>query len=434
MSAPTIVSGHVTGSDSSSQTNHVVTLPTNASGDIIFVAIASDDPADTFSLSGYTALYAAVDINAGAEGAVFYKTSGGSEGSTVTVVTTVSERCSWIAWAVRSTAGIEGTATATMGTSTSADVPAVTTTGVNRLRLSVVMTDGVTTPHGTATNSHTKLAEISATSAASVSVHSKTVATASTDPASTVSMTSDQWAGLSWAMTPAAGTLYSQSASGGLTPSGALVRKALKLVAGTVTPSGEIIRKALKLVAGGLTPSGAVIRKALKLVAGSLTLAGALATQKMIIFYQAVGGTLTLAGAIIRKTSKAVAGSLTPAGAVIRKVSKLVAGAVTSSGALVRKALKVVAGAVTPSGALASRRLLYVVVGGALTLAGSLAKKTKRAITGALTLAGTLATERSGQIFGTISLTVASVRDLSVRRWLNSLTVAARNALTVRRK
>ena len=62
-----------------------------------------------------------------------------------------------------------------------------------------MLTDGVSTPHGTATG-YTKIGEISGTSAATVSAFYQTASTAGAISSQTVSIASEQWANISFAI------------------------------------------------------------------------------------------------------------------------------------------------------------------------------------------------------------------------------------------
>ena len=64
--------------------------------------------------------------------------------------------------------------------------------------------------------------------------------------------------------------LFTQSASGGVTPAGALVTKTLKALTGALAPAGAIITKTLISLSGAITPTGALNLKALMALAGSL--------------------------------------------------------------------------------------------------------------------------------------------------------------------
>ena len=58
MTAPSIVSGHTTKADTSSQTSRTITTPTHSAGDYIFIAVTNDDNSGTINTpSGFTPIY-----------------------------------------------------------------------------------------------------------------------------------------------------------------------------------------------------------------------------------------------------------------------------------------------------------------------------------------------------------------------------------------
>lgn len=239
------------------------------------------------------------------------------------------------------------------------------------------------------------------------------------------------WAAAAVAIKPSTGTTFTQSNSGTLTSSGALIRKAKKVTAGTLTTAGAIIRKAKKVVAGTLTTAGAVRRKGQKVLAGTLTTSGAVTAFRK--FFRTLTGTLTSSGAIIRKPKKVLAGTLTTGGALAKKTFKTLAGTLTSAGGLTSQILQI----------------YYQVVGGTLTTAGTLTRKAKKSIGGTLTTAGTLIRKAKKTLGGTltssgamsggiavaaVALTVAARAVLSLPNRLQTWALAVRNTFTVREK
>lgn len=207
MANPTYVaSSFITGFNSSNTTSYSVTLPTNSAGQTMYYAIASDAVSQTFTTpSGWSVKKSNVDIPATsptATAALFYKVSNGSEPATITQVVGTSERQVWALWTVDSDGGFDADGTDTTGNSATATVPAVTTTSDNCLIWSVVFTDGVSTPHGTISG-YTKLGEVSQASAASLSVFYIAQGTHGTQASQTVSITTEQWLGITFAIKPA---------------------------------------------------------------------------------------------------------------------------------------------------------------------------------------------------------------------------------------
>lgn len=341
MAAPSIVSGYTEAGNGSNSTTLVINTPTHSDGDVIYVVWVTDGDSATASISGsgWTTLEGPQDIpsSLGATAGVlyvWYKTAS-SEGADYTITTSVSERSLAIAFAVAGDNGIDAEATYASGSDTSAEVGDVTTTVADTLRISVVVSVGVKTV--STMTGHTLLATHSYTSAGTISVQHKTLASSGTDTGETATLGATYWGSYAWAIAPVGGgTTYNQSAAGSLTPTGAISRRVNKTVAGVLTPAGAIIRQAAKTVAGVLTPTGAVLKQAAKVLAGALTPSGALSTQQITVYFQSVAGSFTPSGALVRQTNKVLAGTLGLAGAISRQIAKVVAGVLGLSGALAR--------------------------------------------------------------------------------------------------
>ena len=125
-----------------------------------------------------------------------------------------------------------------------------------------------------------------------------------------------EWALVAIAIKPATGTTFNQSISGGITPSGALVKATTHKLSGGITATGALLKSATKKVAGALTPTGALTASRLvtKVLTGSVATTGALLTQRVKILAGAVGAS----GALVRNITKVLTGALTPTGALNR--------------------------------------------------------------------------------------------------------------------
>lgn len=207
MAAPTIAAGYTSGADAANTTSTPVTAPTNVSGQRIYVAVVSDAASDVMDLSGFSKKYDNVDVVAAATFSLFYKTSSGSEPGSYTVTGTVSERRTWIAFAVDNDNGFDSTASNASGTGTTAACNFATTTQNNCLLVNVVAVDssaGDNTPHTPA--SMTKLTDKFGSSAGGISVNYEAATTAGLWPSgASVSLNaSDQWLSVAFAIAPVA--------------------------------------------------------------------------------------------------------------------------------------------------------------------------------------------------------------------------------------
>ena len=197
--------------------------------------------------------------------------------------------------------------------------------------------------------------------------------------------------GIAFELLALSGTEYTQSASGGITPAGAISKQDNKPVAGTVTSAGTISKSTSKILAGTLTSVGTLIKETSKILAGTLTTAGALEAVRLFVI--SLDGTLTSAGALIRDTSKSFAGTLTSAGTLIRDTAKSLAGTITSAGAATKETGKALSGTLTSAGAIS--KAVSKIVSGTLTTAGTISRAISKILSGVFSSAGGLASEHT---------------------------------------
>jgi len=190
MTAPSIVAGATKGVDGANTTGTTVTTPSYNTGDTIFVPAASDPTSQTFSITGFSSLTGNIDVPVSTPTGtanLLYKTNASSEPGSYTLSVGTSERQAWMAFAVTNDGGLGAQGTDNSGNSSTATIPAITTTAANSLVIAVIFGDQIITPFGAATG-YTKLNEVSGTSAASVAVYYQAVATAQTISAQNVSL------------------------------------------------------------------------------------------------------------------------------------------------------------------------------------------------------------------------------------------------------
>lgn len=303
MTAPAIVSGYTQAGNGSNSTTLVINTCTYTAGDLIVLVYVTDADSPTTaspSGSGWSALEGPQDVSNTTIGTagVFYvwtKTAG-SEPGTVTITASNSERAVAMMFAVSGHNGVGVEATYATGTDSSAESNNLTTTVNDCLRISIVGSTGVRTV--TTLTGHTLLATHSYTSAGTLSVQYKTIATAGSDTGQTATLDSGGWCTYAFAIKPPSGTTYNQAAAGSLTPTGAITKRTNKPAAGTLTPAGAIVKQTAKKVAGTFAPSGTLARRTNKLVSGVLTPAGAIFRTTI----KKLAGVLELSGLLDRLT------------------------------------------------------------------------------------------------------------------------------------
>lgn len=124
------------------------------------------------------------------------------------------------------------------------------------------------------------------------------------------------WCGIAVSVKPATGTAYNQTVSGGITPTGALVKATTHKLSGGITPAGTLRKATTRALTGALTPTGELF------------------TSRLVI--KALTGAIAPTGALLTRRVKILAGAIAPAGALVRSITKVLTGGVTPTGALSR--------------------------------------------------------------------------------------------------
>lgn len=219
------------------------------------------------------------------------------------------------------------------------------------------------------------------------------------------------------------GSTQNLTVDGGITPTGAMARRANVVKAGGMTPVGALVKVASLVRAGGATPSGALVKVVSKVLAGALsTITGALVNSALRLL--TVAGGITPAGALVKTVSLVRAGGITPAGALVKLVSAIKAGGITPSGVLVKTASKVFSGALSSLvGALINTSTRFVALAGGLTPSGALVKQAGKVLAGGITPSGVMVKLVSTAKAGGITPSGVLVRTAR-KVWAGALTLA----------
>ena len=211
------VSGSTGNADSSSTTSHSIDLPGSAAvGDKIIVAIGIDSASTAFTFpAGWDVHFDDEDIVSTGTAAVYSKEYESGDAWPITVTTDVSERAAWMVQSIRDWGTLGGiSASVGTGTGTTATIPDYTTGSDDELVFAIVVTDQVSGAHSTISG-YSNQDTFGGASAATVSMQSKVVATASsTETGNTVTWSTPQeWVAMVVAFEPGSVTL---NAAGGL--------------------------------------------------------------------------------------------------------------------------------------------------------------------------------------------------------------------------
>lgn len=228
--------------------------------------------------------------------------------------------------------------------------------------------------------------------------------------------------------TPASGTQYNESPSGGITPSGTVLKEGRKVLAGTLTDSGAVNKLTAKTFTGSLSSVvGTLTKQTSKILSGALSsivgtlqiakttavaLGGAITPSGTLsrLIDKILGSTLTSSGSLEKSSTKSFSGSITPAGSILKQANKVLSGAISSIvGTLEKIKLAVVSisGSIAPSGNL--DKLPNKNLSGNTTPQGSLLKSINKLLSGDNTPAGTLLKQTSKILSGTITSIVGTL-------------------------
>jgi hypothetical protein len=217
------------------------------------------------------------------------------------------------------------------------------------------------------------------------------------------------------------GNQYTITPSGGLMPSAALLKQALKAAAGGMVPNAALLRLSMKTLAGGLVPPGLLVRQPHLRKGGGLTPASTLSVLRTLL--RTMTGVLTPAGGVLKQVGKILVAVVVPVGVLGRAASRLLtlAGTLTGTGSLARAVSRVLGGVLTPAGVLGAVRTLLRSFAGVLTPVSTVGKASSKVVSGSLAAAAVLVKSAARTLTGSL-VPVGSLR--------KALSVARSGALT----
>lgn len=191
--------------------------------------------------------------------------------------------------------------------------------------------------------------------------------------------------------------------AGAMGPGGALstIKTLLVTLAGAISPGGGLTKQTQRLLSGAIAPAGSLSKQAGKVLSGTVTPAGTLATIKTLLL--AVAGAIAPGGAVTRQSQKFLSGLVTPAGSLSRQGQRLFGGAIGPAGQVSKSAQKILSGSVSPAGALATIRAILLTVSGVINPAGALTKQARRLWAGVVAPAGILTRQSQKALSGLVT-------------------------------
>jgi hypothetical protein len=209
----------------------------------------------------------------------------------------------------------------------------------------------------------------------------------------------------------AAGTQFTQSVSGTLSFSGALVKETRTAKTGAISPAGTLLKHIPKVFTGSLSPVGALTKQAQKSFTASISFSGTLAAIRTILL--SLTGSLSFSGTLSKQTGKTTAGSVSPTGGLTKQTQTSRSGAISPTGTLTKRTSKTFAGSLSFSGALAAVKTFVKNLVGSLSFSGTLTKQTNKVTSGSISPVGGL-TKRVGRVLsGSLTLTGSLTRHIT---------------------
>jgi hypothetical protein len=201
LNSPIINPGETT--QTSFGTSHIVNTPTNSEGDVIYIYAGIDDHVDMIAPAGFSQAFQNFKaFNNQATHSLWYKTATGSEPSTYTWTSSISQGSTSISWSVSNDDGINVVSSNNSGQSNTAIAGDATTTVNNCLVLRLVVTEEATLPHGTFSN-HTLLDSIENVGEVSISAQYKIQKNAGAVGQAQIPLNSvDDWSGMTVCISP----------------------------------------------------------------------------------------------------------------------------------------------------------------------------------------------------------------------------------------
>jgi hypothetical protein len=207
------------------------------------------------------------------------------------------------------------------------------------------------------------------------------------------------------------GTQYTQSASGGITPGGTIIKDGRKILVGGNTPAGAINKSSAKNPSGTLTSSGSLLKQTQKAFAGVITsIVGTLQTARL--YFSTLAGSITPGGTLLKQGNKNPAGTLTSSGLLAKLPNKAMDGTLTSAGTNLKSTTKVLGSILTSSGTFS--RLPNKALTGNVSPSGATLKITSKAFTGIVTPSGSLSKQVNKLLAGAVTSIVGTLTKIKL--------------------
>jgi hypothetical protein len=224
-------------------------------------------------------------------------------------------------------------------------------------------------------------------------------------------------------------TTFPVSASGSVTPVGAIIKETQKPLAGAAATSGLLVKDLLRALAGAVTPTGTAASQTQKTLTGSAVSSGSISKEDQTSAGGAVSptgepakqtqkslaGSVALAGAleVLRAFLRTFSGSVTLAGTVTKQTQKPLAGTVAPTASTLKELARTLAGSLTPSGAAAITRAILRSFAGSIASAGEITKQAQKSLDGSIASSGTITRLIGKALSGLLGLAGSAIAGLA---------------------
>lgn len=437
------IAAAATTNGSTAAANPSISIPATVAGDLFigaFFATAtySGTPA---APTGWTHLFNASlgGAASGDKGQIMYRFADGSEGSTIVVSTggtSVKHHALFYRISGVDTGSPPEISTEAVANSAAPNPGSLTPSGGSKayLWLALYTIEGIgAAPSAIPTNYTSHATSTIATSGSTAATNARqawayrALTAATEDPGAFTAPAAEDWSAWTIAVYPSAGTLFTKSVAGGITPAGALTKETRKLFVAGFTPSGVVTKQTVKSFAGSITPNAVLTKQIQRRITAAIAPPGVVVNSKLSL--KSFGGVIVPAGTLIRRPQKVFVGAITPIGTLTRESRRTFAGAITPTGSLTKQIQRRLTAALTPAGALSLLAVKTRSFAGSITPVGTLTREVQKRFTGTLAPTGTLLKQLQRRLTGAITPT-GTVAFLAVKTITLTGTIAPVGTLT----
>lgn len=185
--------------------------------------------------------------------------------------------------------------------------------------------------------------------------------------------------------------------------SGILARLTGRNLSASATPAGNLNRTTARTLTASTTPSGSLFKRLARLLTASSTPTGSLTSSRLRM--STLTASTTPTGALSRTTNKSLAANTTPAGSLSKSIAKTFSASVSVTGSLAKRLARALTGSVSFIGNLAKGSFHGLTFTASTTPTGSLTKQNNKGLTASTTPTGNLNKQTARSLAGNVNVT-----------------------------